>query len=269
MKHIVIPMAGEGQRFKNEGYQVSKPSLPIPNVFRNGQETSMVIGAIDSLTSIYDHAEIHLVHRDFHIKEGVVEKLKQDIPHIKTYELKKLTEGQAISCATATQELAFEDEVLVGACDSGFLADKQAFDELRAVADAIVFVFKDNPIVEGNPQAYGWVDVDPRGHVVNISVKKPLSENPVKDYAICGTFWFKKVGIYNQYLKQMIQLNLKVNNEFYIDELINIYLKNQMKVCVLPVDILFCWGTPQDYENYKLTYNYWNEFLLDEGLRHL
>ena len=45
----------------------------------------------------------------------------------------------------------------------------------------------------------------------------------------------------------------KVNNEFYVDSVINIAVELGLKVIYFEIDYYLCWGTPNDLK----TYNYW------------
>jgi hypothetical protein len=62
----------------------------------------------------------------------------------------------------------------------------------------------------------------------------------------------------------MIAANDRVNNEFYVDQVINYVVKAGGKTKVFEVEKYLCWGTPADYESYEKTLEYWKGFLLKE-----
>ena len=50
--------------------------------------------------------------------------------------------------------------------------------------------------------------------------------------------------------------NIRTNNEFYVDDVLNQNIKNGLMVKVFEVYNYICWGTPNDYK----TYNYWKDY---------
>ena len=54
----------------------------------------------------------------------------------------------------------------------------------------------------------------------------------------------------------MIRKNIKVNNEFYVDSVINEVIEAGYQVKVFEVEKYICWGTPDDLKKYQ----YWKEF---------
>lgn len=62
----------------------------------------------------------------------------------------------------------------------------------------------------------------------------------------------------------MIRENDRVNNEFYVDEIIGHVLEQGYIVKVFEVDKFLNYGTPEDYENYCMTVEHFRNFL-DSG----
>ncbi|MFL5728351.1 MAG: hypothetical protein ACJ75J_02585, partial [Cytophagaceae bacterium] len=79
---------------------------------------------------------------------------------------------------------------------------------------------------------------------------------PMNDHAVVGTFWFKKSSYFVKAAEKMIAENRRINNEFYVDELMKDTLDLGLKTGVFEIDSYICWGTPDDYR----TYNYWKSF---------
>ena len=65
-----------------------------------------------------------------------------------------------------------------------------------------------------------------------------------------GAFSFSNVEIFLKFSKLMIKNNDKINNEFYLDTVVKNCFKKKISTDFFLVDKFFCWGTPQDYENY-------------------
>ncbi len=242
----LIPMAGEGSRFKAEGYTTPKPLLPITN-------KPMVVQATLALPP----AEKNIfILRDFHITEFQIDKtIKKYIPNAELLILDKLTEGQAATCLHAKNLINNSEELIIGASDNGMIYNFEKFEQLKQNSDAIVFTFKNNQTVLAKPEAYGWVIADEQNIISDAKVKYKMP-NPMQNHAIVGTFWFREGSYFVQAAEQMIAQNIRINNEFYVDECINNLIGMGKKVVAFEIDHYICWGTPNDYN----TFNYWENY---------
>ena len=68
---------------------------------------------------------------------------------------------------------------------------------------------------------YSWLEVDVNDIIKKVNVKKFTGKNPVDEYAIVGTMFFRDKTIYNKSLIRLFEMNEKVNGEFYVDSLLN------------------------------------------------
>lgn len=243
----LIPMAGEGQRFKDENYNTPKPLINIDGI-------PMVLRAVQSCPPA---TKIIFVCRKSHLENYNLEQhLNQYFNSIGIISVHKLTEGQASTCLLAKEYIDKSEELFVGACDNGMIYEIEKYNQLKEKFDALVFTFRNNVTVTEKPTQYGWVNTNETFHVEKVSVKKPISENPINDHAIVGSFWFKRSDIFFKGVESMIQKNRRINNEFYIDESINELIEAGVRVGVMEIDYYIGWGTPKDLD----TYNYWRDF---------
>lgn len=257
--NYLMPMAGEGSRFKTEGYTIHKPVIPTID-WRTGKEIPMVIAAAKDLPGIEEGSNIIFVDRTFHKEEGVQNTIKTYFKNSKFVTLTKLTEGQTCSCLEAKDLLPPDEPLMIGGCDNGMIFNYKNFLQASQEADVLVFTYRNNEAVLKKPNAYGWVKVDSNNNVTGVSVKKAISENPMRDHAVVSSFWYKKGSYFIDSSKKMIEANDRVNNEFYIDQSINYCVSMGLKVKVFEIDRYLCWGTPADYENYQQTIKYWKSF---------
>ena len=253
MTQLLIPMAGEGSRFKDAGYSVSKPCIEIDHV-------PMVVQAVRSLPK----SDLHIfIVRDFHMTNGVVDTIKRFYPKALFKPISQLTDGQASTCLLAKQEINTETPLMIGACDNGMVWDESKFEALKQDADCIVWTFRNNPCVNEHPEQYGWVKTEQNGVTISeTSIKKPLSHTPKKDHAIVGAFWFAQGHYFVEAAEAMIKDDNRVNNEFYVDTCIEYVVKSGKKVVVFEIENYIGWGTPADLR----TWQYWSEFFKKEGL---
>ncbi len=249
----LIPMAGAGSRFTEAGYTTPKPLLPI-------LDKPMVIHAALALPKSDSYT---FVVRDFQIEEYNIDThLQEYFKKCRVEVLDHLTEGQAVTCLFAVEKMKQDEELVIGASDNGMIYSEQEFNAMKSDADAIVFTFRNNPAVSEKPQAYGWVKTKDNASAESVSVKIPISNNPMNDHAVVGTFWFKRAELFVEATQRMMGQNRRVNNEFYVDECINDVIELGYKVKVFEIDHYVCWGTPNDYQSFM----YWNTWTAESDL---
>ncbi len=261
MTNIIIPMAGEGKRFSEKGYSTGKPSIPTYDR-RTGKLIPMVVCAVKDLPFVNsDGSNIFFLDRDFHKKDGVENRINEFYPNAKFITINKLTEGQACTCLLSEEHIDTSAPLIIAACDSGMIYNEQKFNEITCSSDVIAFTFKNDERVLYNPNAYGWLASDYDNSVKRVSVKKAISDTPMHDHAITATFWFKKAEMFFSAAKKMISLNDRVNNEFYVDNVLKYTVEMGYITRVFNVDKYLGWGTPDEYENYQRTIEYWGSFV--------
>ena len=126
--------------------------------------------------------------------------------------------------------------------------------------DIIIWGARGYPGAIRSPKMYGWIDVDNKDMVKSVSVKTPLSD-PFKDPIIVGTFTFKKLEYFINSYYSMKDRNAKINDEFYVDTLINDAIKLGYRCAFFEVDRYICWGTPNDlrtFEYWQSCFNSWD-----------
>ena len=255
---ILIPMAGLGKRFSDVGYSVPKPLIPVSTDKFNIQ-VPMVVAAVSDLPCSTSEDVLFVSRSDLGDSQQIQSTIQGYIPNSRFLLLDAVTEGQACTCLAAEDLIDQDSELLIAGCDNGMRFDITKLDHLKQKSGAIVFTFRNHDFVNQNPNAYGWVLTN-NDKVTGVSVKKKISDLPEKDHAIVATFWFKKSQYFFQAAKEMVQNNDRINNEFYVDQVITYLLKNKLNVSVFEIDHYLCWGTPNEYENYEKTVAYWKEF---------
>lgn len=259
-------MAGEGQRFKEKGYTVSKPVISTYDR-HDGTLKPMVALAVMDLPGGQDPANtLIFVDRDFHKRDGVEDILCGYFPWAKFITVDQLTDGQACTCMLAKSWIDNDTELLIAGCDNGMDYNAQVFEELKQDNDVIVFTYTHNESVLRNPNAYGWMMVDNKNQIVGTSIKKAISDHPLEDHAVVATFWFKRGSIFVDAAEKMFRENDRINKEFYVDQVVKHALDLGYKASIFDIDRYICWGTPDDFETYQKTYAYWRDFILREKL---
>tara|TARA_B100001175_G_C19512356_1_gene644720 strand:- start:124 stop:900 length:777 start_codon:yes stop_codon:yes gene_type:complete len=254
---ILIAMGGEGKRFADEGFKNPKPFIKVDN-------EEMFIKATKCLPNSNNY--IFITKKEFESKFNVKEIINKKFINNNLILMDGPTDGQVSTCLLANEHIPLHNSLLISPCDSSVIFDKKKLNRLikHNDFDAIIWTFRNNATVARNPQMYGWVKTKD-GQIANeVSCKKSISANPVKDHAIVGTFWFKEGKYFTDYANQLIKKNIRINNEFYVDEMINLLINDGLKVGIFEVEKYICWGTPNDLK----TYEYWKKFFSEDYDKH-
>ena len=246
---LLIPLAGAGQRFVDAGFKDPKPLIKVSGI-------PMIAQAARAMPKTDKQI---FVCRDEHLKNyPLKDSIKSFYPHSEIVSVNRLTDGQASTCLLGEPFIDKAQELHIGACDNSMVYDSASFDKVFSdpETDAVIWTFRGNPTVTFNPKMYGWVKTDERGRAVKVSCKVPVSATPINDFAVVGAFSFKQAGMFFDAAKEMITANRRVNNEFYVDECMNLLIEAGLNVRVFEVEHYICWGTPNDL----MTFEYWQNF---------
>lgn len=248
---LVLPMAGNGSRFTEQGYKTPKPLLDV-----DGQP--MVVQAVNCLPQSKHNIFICL---EDHVQKWNIDKiLAKQYSNTHVCSIAKTTSGQACTCELGINNfnIDLEKPILISACDNGVCYNTEKYSKLvnDNNVDVIVWSFRNNQASKNNPNMYSWLDVDDKDNINYVSCKKFTHTNPLESHAIIGTMFFRKAKYFIDGLQKNYENNIRTNNEYYVDDVINQNIKAGLNVKVFEVDNYICWGTPDDYK----TYNYWKDF---------
>ena len=233
---LALPMAGAGSRFAKQGYAHPKPFIPV-----NGK--NMVEQAVRCLPktdrTIYACLKGHQAPGD-------------DVVWID-----ELLEGQACTTEKIVEHCG-DESILVSACDNGVFYDADKFLELvnDESNDIIVWTYRNNYTSQLQPNAYSWVNCDEDGNVSSVDVKDFKGTNPIEEFAITGTMFFRSKEVFTESLQSLYKNDVRTNGEFYVDSMLNEAIRLGYKVKNFEIDNYICWGTPNDLR----TYQYWQKF---------
>ncbi|MEB3197847.1 MAG: sugar phosphate nucleotidyltransferase, partial [Candidatus Sericytochromatia bacterium] len=246
---VVVPMAGLGQRFADEGYPLPKPLIPVSG-------RPMVLQATASLPPARRYAFV--LRADMPGCEAVSAELLRQYPGAHLETLAGVTEGQACSALLGLEALEaaqgpLEGPITFGACDHGMVYDAGQFEALCAdpEVDVIVWAIRGYPYAARHPQMFGWIEAE-AGRVRSVSVKVPLAD-PATDPLVLGTFTFRRAQDVKRCVERLMQRDGRVNGEFYLDACLNDALALGLNCRLFEVEAYLGWGTPNDLR----TFEYW------------
>jgi len=253
----VIPMAGLGQRFVNEGYSVAKPLISVSG-------KPMVAQATHDLPAASHH--VFVLRSDMPGYQEITEELKRIHPDATIRIVPGVTEGQAVTALLGLDALEREigsapGPVTIGACDTDALYDFKAFQRLVADPDVDVIVWgvRGHANAVRHPEMFGWIKAED-GRIQSISVKTAL-DSPATDPIVIGTFTFRRAEDYRRVVKHLIARDGRINGEFYIDSCINDAIELGLRCHIFEIDSYLSWGTPNDlrtFEYWQSCFHKWN-----------
>ena len=234
MVNVLIPMAGAGSRFVKQGIKTPKQLLTV-----KGKHVLDI--SLESMKGLNERNLIFIVRDEqvynFHIDEILKQKYGNNIKIIIT---DGLTERSVCSCLLAEEYIDNDSPLIINTLDIEFSPEFDVNEMMDNPSDGLILTFKSN-----SPN-YSYASLDSLGNVIKTAEKKVISPN-----ACVGVYGFKKGSDFVKYAKNMIEKNIRQNNEFYISPLYNLLIQDGLKIKTKPVQKIHIFGTPEEYEFYK------------------
>ena len=210
--NILIPMAGAGSRFAEAGYVFPKPLIEINN-------KPMIQCVIDSLKLEGNY--IFIVQKEHQIKYNINSVLKILKPNCKIIELDEITEGAACTTLLAKKYIDNNNPLIIANSDQYIEWDsiKSMYNFNSKKIDGSILTF------EAIHPKWSYAKVGKNNLVTEVAEKKVISKN-----ATVGIYFWKKGSDYVKYAEQMINKNIRVNNEFYVCPVFNEAISDKKKL---------------------------------------
>ena len=234
--NVLIPMAGAGSRFSQAGYTFPKPLIEV-----NGKPMIQVV--VENLN--IDAHYIFLVQKDHYEKYNLKQLLNLIAPDCDIVIVDGMTEGAACTTLLAEHLIDSDKPLLMANSDQYVEWDSnEALYEFSASnADGGILSFK------ATHPKWSFAKTGEDGFVSEVAEKNPISDN-----ATVGIYYWKHGSDYVKYANQMIDKNVRTNNEFYVCPVFNEAIQDGKKVRLKMIDKMWGIGTPEDL-NYFLENN--------------
>lgn len=230
--NVLIPMAGAGSRFQQAGYTFPKPLIEV-----NGKPMIQVV--VDNLN--VDANFIFVVQKDHREKYNLDTLLNLITPNCKIVEVDGLTEGAACTTLLAKEFIDNDAPLLMANSDQFLEWDSNEFmyKMIEQRVDGGIVTFTST-----HPK-WSFAKVNEIGDVVEVAEK-----NPISDIATVGVYYWAKGSDYVKYTEQMIEKNIRVNNEFYVCPVFNEAIGDSKIIRTFNIDKMWGLGTPEDLKYY-------------------
>jgi dTDP-glucose pyrophosphorylase len=233
--NILIPMAGRGSRFEEQGYTDKKPFIDV-----NGKP--MIHRVIENLGMEFDKEYMFILiclqedydKYDFTQFEKVIGHNSYDVVI-----LDDVTEGAAQTILQAKHLINDDTPLMTMNSDQLVDWDIERLFEMCEQFDGVI------PCFYGEGNAWSYARTLDNGYVQEVAEKKQISK-----YATAGYYYWKKGSDFVKYAEQMIHDNSRTNGEFYVAPVYNWAVRDGKRVGVFMVDKCYSLGTPEDLEEY-------------------
>jgi len=234
--NVLIPMAGAGSRFQEAGYTFPKPLVEVGN-------KPMIQVVLENLNIEAKYTFIvQKSHYEEYNLQTVLTLIKPDCTIIQT---DGLTEGAACTTLLA-KEVINTDEPLV-------IANSDQFVEWNS--NEVLYSFSSQDIGGGiltfksmHPK-WSYAKIDNKGWVTEVAEKQPISDN-----ATVGIYYWSKGSDYVKSAEQMIDKDIRFNNEFYVCPVYNEFISSGGKVKIKEISSMWGLGTPEDLTHFLTSY---------------
>ena len=234
--NILIPMAGAGSRFEKAGYTFPKPLIDVA-----GQP--MIQTVIENLN--LQGKYIFLVRKEHYEKYDLKNLLNLITPNCEIIQIEGLTEGAACTVLKA-QELIDNNEPLI-------IANADQYIKWNSFETVSMF---NEPDVDGGILTFksihpkhSFAKVDGDSFVLEVAEKKPISND-----ATVGIYYWKRGFDFILYAEQMIEKNIRTNNDFYVCPVYNEAIADGRRIKASLVDEMWGMGTPEELNNFLTHY---------------
>ncbi len=239
--HIIMPMAGEGSRFRNAGWDTPKPLIELKGV-------PLFVRAIRSVKVDGAPMKYSFIVRQEHIDNyGVDGSIKAILPEADIYSVKKTTRGAVETCLIAENSIDDNDAVVVMDCDLEF--DSIGYRNLikealncsgnEACGGALVSF-------ESSEPKYSYAKVGDDG-----LVKRTAEKEVISNHALCGAYFFASGREFKAAAHRLLEEPVMIKPEFYVSLLFNYLLQWGSPVRIATMEMYRSYGTPEELKEWQ------------------
>jgi len=230
--NLLIPIAGKGQRFVDDGYVMPKQLIMV-----NGTQM------IDKSLMCIDTSECNLIFvvRHDHISNYSIDIILKDRygDDVNIVVVDHITDGSVSTCLLAENHINNDIPLVIYTLDVYF-EPKFKFPSKEELCNGMILTFK------SNSPFYSYAKLNDKGYVIKTVEKEVISE-----HASVGIYCFDKGSTFIKYAKVMIEENIRTNGEFYIAPLYNLLINDGLKIKVREVDKMYVMGIPKELKFFE------------------
>ena len=231
MLNIVVPMAGRGSRFADAGYVNPKPLIDVLG-------HPMIEYVTKNITPNCEHRFIYVCQEEHLQKFALDKELRRMAPGCEIVTIDHITEGAACTVLLAEKFINNDDPMMIANSDQFVDTDINEYIDAMGNADGLIMTMPaDDP-------KWSFIKFDEEGYVTMVREKEVISNE-----ATVGIYNYAHGRDFVKYAHQMIEKNIRVNNEFYVAPVYNEMIEAGKKIVYYNVGVsMYGLGIPSDLE---------------------
>ena len=234
MINIVIPMAGRGSRFRDAGYKMPKPLIDIYG-------HRMIDYVVRNIRPDGEHRFYFLCLKEHLALYGLEQHLMDIEPTCTVIPIDHVTEGAACTVLLAEKYIDNEAPLMIANSDQYVDIDINRYLKSGENVDGLIMT------MYADDAKWSFINYDENGYVTEVREKEVISNE-----ATVGIYNFAHGSDYVKYAKRMIDLNLRVNNEFYVAPVYNMMVEDGKRIAYYNIGRvgagMYGLGVPADLE---------------------
>ena len=237
MLNIVIPMAGRGSRFVKAGYELPKPLIDIYG-------HPMIEYVTENIKPSCEHRFIYICQEEHLKKFDLANELKKMSVGCEIITIDHITEGAACTVLLAEKFIDNDDALMIANSDQYVDIDIDVYLSAIGGKDGLIMT------MPANDPKWSFIKYDVNGNVIMVREKEVISNE-----ATVGIYNYKHGKDFVKYAYQMIEKNIRVNNEFYVAPVYNEMIQAGLKIGYYDIGAkMFGLGIPEDLTFFKHQY---------------
>lgn len=251
---IIIPMAGQSKRFRDAGYEIPKPFLPV-----NGrpmiQHVCDMFGETDEFYFICDRK-----HLDVPAYRDILNKIPRK-HHV--LGITPPPEGPVATVLHLRNAIPADEAVIVSYCDFSVRWDYRYFKQQIGEYEGAIPCFRGFHPASFGDTYYAYCRVNADNELLELREKKSFTAKRHEEFASAGIYYFDRWDSFTRHAEKALKDFKSVLPECYVSLLYNHMLAEKKKVLVTEVEKFICWGTPKDMEQFV----FWSDYFANHANR--
>lgn len=239
--NVIMPMAGEGSRFKQVGIDIPKPLIKANGV-------PFFVRALSGVKDQFNLDDINItciIQKKHAVQYNLDEEIQKNL-HSNIAVINEPTHGAVETCLAAHPFIADSDAILILDCDLEWHCHNymsmiaKLLQEDASPIGGMLLSF------ESSDQRYSYAVVE------NDVVTRTAEKEPISNNALVGAYYFNTASDFFDSAFNLFENNkLSDIKEYYVSLLYNHLIKSGKIVKLHRVDSLYSFGTPEELNYYE------------------
>jgi dTDP-glucose pyrophosphorylase len=232
--NLVMPMAGRGSRFADQGILEPKPLVDLGG-------RPFFWWAVESIRRVARIGQLVFVVLEEHEREfSISRRIRDFYPEARIVRIPDLTAGSAETASIGVAAIDGDGPVAINDCDHAFLVGdfNRTIEMLMNESIAVLMTFR------SESPTFSYAVLDGGGAVCGT-----LEKQVVSPYAIAGCYLFRSASVYQEHYSKYLETC--EYNELFISGIYNEILSEGQSVDLHVLKEHFPFGTPEEYRAIK------------------